>query len=205
LEQRDIASISDRSFRLLIILWLLASEDKEKAGNIPEVEDIAFRARMDKPSVINGLQELKEFLTDVDINSISARYQPDAPETEREAEKKTEVEGEATRILVASLPGLPAVEGTPAKTVLASKSKRNRQPPKPDHIQWVEERNPGWVGITNDDLDAWGLLFPDVIGQIDAQLAQAHNWILKRPTEWKRKNWTRYIENWLATEQRKAR
>jgi len=51
LEQRDISLISDRSFRVLINLWLLASEDVEKEGNLPPVEDMAFRLRMKKASI----------------------------------------------------------------------------------------------------------------------------------------------------------
>jgi len=92
LERRDIATISDGSFRVLVGLWLLASEDKEHAGNLPPVEDIAFRLRLSKSKVDNALQELSEFIVNDDIKAISKRYQSDSPETETEKEKEVEKE-----------------------------------------------------------------------------------------------------------------
>ena len=42
LEQRDITMISDCAFRVLVGLWLLASEDEEMQGGLPDVDDISF-------------------------------------------------------------------------------------------------------------------------------------------------------------------
>jgi len=92
LDHRDISLISDCSFRVLVGVWLLASEDKQMQGNLPSVDDIAFRLRMDKVKVINALKELKPFLYMDDIEVISERYQDDAPETETETKTKGEVE-----------------------------------------------------------------------------------------------------------------
>ena len=98
LEQRDISAISDRSFRVLVGLWLLASEDCEMNGGLPGVEDIAFRLRVDNASVINALSELEPFLILDDIKEISEGYQVDSlekeGEVETEAEEKTELEVE---------------------------------------------------------------------------------------------------------------
>lgn len=90
MEQRDINMISDCSFRVLIGLWLLASEDPKKAGNLPEIDDIEFRLRIDKKKIINSLKELGNFIEIDDINMISRRYQSDSPETETETEKELE-------------------------------------------------------------------------------------------------------------------
>jgi hypothetical protein len=95
LEQRDIALLSDRNFRVLVGLWLLASEDREMDGSLPPVEDIAFRLRISKADTIKALDGLSDFLICDDINMISGRYQDDAPETETETEKKTEKEADA--------------------------------------------------------------------------------------------------------------
>jgi len=95
LEQRDIALLSDRNFRVLVGLWLLASEDREMDGSLPPVEDIAFRLRISKADTIKALDGLSDFLICDDINMISGRYQDDAPETETETEKKTEKETDA--------------------------------------------------------------------------------------------------------------
>ena len=89
LEQRDITLISDCSFRVLVGLWLLASEDEDMQGGLPDIDDISFRLRIDKAKVTKALSELEPWL---DINVTSERYQSDAPETETEAEVETEVE-----------------------------------------------------------------------------------------------------------------
>jgi hypothetical protein len=94
LDQRDINLISDCSFRVLVGLWLLASEDKRGEGNLPCVEDIAFRLRMEKSKIIRALSELNSFLIHDDISLISERYQLDAPETETETEVEKETEKE---------------------------------------------------------------------------------------------------------------
>lgn len=86
LDQRDIMMISACSFRLLTCLWLLASEDENKAGELPEIEDISFRLRMPVVEIIPLLQELLPWLEDSDISAISARYQDGPPETETETE-----------------------------------------------------------------------------------------------------------------------
>ena len=88
LDRRDISVISDRSFRTLISLWLLASEDKQLVGNLPSIEDIAFRLRTSIDNIIKDLQELKDFLIDCDITTISERYQNESPETETETEER---------------------------------------------------------------------------------------------------------------------
>lgn len=82
LDQRDISVISDCSFRVLIGLWLLASEDKALAGNLPEIPDIAFRLRKTEKEIAQCLQELDAFIEYDDASLISERYQDDAPETE---------------------------------------------------------------------------------------------------------------------------
>jgi hypothetical protein len=94
LDQRDISLISDRSFRVLIGLWLLASEDDSMKGCLPEIPEIAFRLRMPESDIVKSFQELKHFIVDVDIKTISERYQVDDPETETETETKKETERE---------------------------------------------------------------------------------------------------------------
>jgi len=86
LEQRDISVISDRSFRILIGLWLLASEDEAMEGCLPCIEDIAFRLRFSENEINKSIQELDRFIVSEDIKVISTRYQSDSPETETETE-----------------------------------------------------------------------------------------------------------------------
>jgi len=90
LDQRDINLISDCSFRVLIGLWLLASEDSEMEGNLPSIEDIAFRLRIEKVKLNKSLTELAPFLIQNDITVISEVYQLDSLETETETETETD-------------------------------------------------------------------------------------------------------------------
>lgn len=89
LDQRDINLISDRCFRVLINLWLLASEDENKNGELPDIQDIAFRLRMKDAEIIEALHGLKDFLIFDDITLISEGYQVDVPETEAETEAES--------------------------------------------------------------------------------------------------------------------
>lgn len=86
LYRRDIMSLSDRNFKILICLWMLASEDKDKSGNLPEISDIAFKLRLSESDVSKALQELHGFIDIDDSDLISTVYQHDAPETETEGE-----------------------------------------------------------------------------------------------------------------------
>ena len=88
LEQRDINSLSDSSFRVLVCVWLLAAEDEEQKGTIPSVEDIAFRLRLPESKISKALQELSAFMEQDDIDLISGQYQSVPPETEAEAYKE---------------------------------------------------------------------------------------------------------------------
>ncbi len=91
LYRRDIMSLSSCNFKLLVCLWMMASEDETKQGIIPPISDIAYTLRQKEEDIIKGLQGLKEFLIYSDDNMISARYQNDSPETETETETETEL------------------------------------------------------------------------------------------------------------------
>ncbi len=93
LERRDINMISDCSFRVLVCLWLLASEDKNMEGTLPPIADISFRLRISEDKITESFKELTHFIDVGDITTISPRYQSDEPETETEAYKEeTETE-----------------------------------------------------------------------------------------------------------------
>jgi len=88
LENRDMVSLSDKAFRVLIGLWLLASEDPNGNGELPNPEDIAFRLRISKSCVDKALGELVSFVHQDDITVISEGYQVVPPEVEVETEKE---------------------------------------------------------------------------------------------------------------------
>jgi len=90
MDQRDIMMISSCNFKILVCLWLLASEDETCQGYLPNISDISFRLRMSQEEIYKALQELTDFIEIDDINVISERYQDGPPETETETETETE-------------------------------------------------------------------------------------------------------------------
>jgi len=98
LDQVDIVSLSDKAFRVLIGLWVLAAEDPKQKGNLPDIKTICFRLRLQEATVTKALGELISYVYQDDIKMISTRHQLGSPETEtkkeKEAETKKEKEGE---------------------------------------------------------------------------------------------------------------
>jgi len=81
--------------KILVMLWLLASEDETQEGKLPDAKTIAFRIRMPINKVNQALTKLEHWLYHSDINLISERYQHGLPETETETETKKETETDA--------------------------------------------------------------------------------------------------------------
>ena len=70
------------------MLWLIASEDKDMQGNLPDIRNLAFRLRISESEAKQTLTKLSHWLIQDDINLISECYQDDTPETERETERE---------------------------------------------------------------------------------------------------------------------
>ena len=92
LDDPDWHELSGDSAKKLVMLWLIASEDPKKSGNLPNIRKIAFRLRITEKQTSDLLKKLGHWvlLEQDDINPISRRYQDDAPETETETETETE-------------------------------------------------------------------------------------------------------------------
>ena len=80
--------LSGNDAKHLIMLWLIASEDKGMNGNLPPIKNIAFRLRITESEAKQLLSRLNGWLIHNDNDMISNVYQLDAPETERELETK---------------------------------------------------------------------------------------------------------------------
>lgn len=91
LYRRDIMLLSERNFKILVCLWMLASEAKTQDGQLPEIADIAYTLRYTELEIAQAIKDLQGFLDIDDINLISQGYQHDAPETETYS-KETETE-----------------------------------------------------------------------------------------------------------------
>lgn len=92
LDDPDWHSLSGENAKILTMLWLIASDDEEKKGNLPPIKKLAFRLRITEAKLISSLQELNCWLVQDDITQISDGYQYDTPEGEGETEGETETE-----------------------------------------------------------------------------------------------------------------
>lgn len=80
--------LPDASKGVLVMLWLIASEDKTSSGYLPDIKTLSFRLRMTEKNLNNAISTLSSWLEHDDISVISERYQDGSPETERETEKE---------------------------------------------------------------------------------------------------------------------
>lgn len=88
--------LSGDDAKLLISLWLIASEDKELSGRLPDTKSLCFRLRIKEIQLNQALIRLSHWLIQDDISTISSVYQGDIPEKSRGREKKDkEVEDKA--------------------------------------------------------------------------------------------------------------
>jgi len=84
--------LDPKSAKLLISLWLLASEDEKKEGELPDDDTICFRLRITKRDLKSNVSHLSHWLIQDDINvisdigAISPGYQQSRLETETETE-----------------------------------------------------------------------------------------------------------------------
>lgn len=71
------------SAKILVMLWLIASED---LGSLPDIKTIAFRLRISEKQVSESISRLSHWLDHSDIDLISEQYQDDRLEKEKETE-----------------------------------------------------------------------------------------------------------------------
>ena len=95
--------MSGEDAKLLVGLWLVASEDESRTGALPDARRLAFRLRITEAQLNQGLNRLSHWLERDDIEAISPCYRGDAPETETE----TETEGEREDAPVGAPPAPP--------------------------------------------------------------------------------------------------
>jgi hypothetical protein len=78
--------------KVLVTLWLLASEDENQEGQLPDIKTIAWRLRLTEKQVSECVSKLSHWLEQDGITVISDGYHDDRPETETETETKKERE-----------------------------------------------------------------------------------------------------------------
>ena len=82
LNDPDWHDLDGDTSKVLIGLWLIASEDETHQGLLPDVRKLAFRLRISERSLNQALTKLSAWVIQDDIAVISGRYQVDALETE---------------------------------------------------------------------------------------------------------------------------
>ena len=90
LDDPDWHELSGDDAKMLIMIWLIASEDKNMDGNLPPLKTLAFRLRISESKLKQSLNKLNNWLIQDAINVIANCHQLDIPETETETETGTE-------------------------------------------------------------------------------------------------------------------
>jgi hypothetical protein len=90
LDDKEFHELSGPSVKVLIFLWLLASEDETKQGSLPPVKKIAFRLRMTDKALKSIVSTLDHWLIQDAPNLGTHCHQLGRSETETETETETE-------------------------------------------------------------------------------------------------------------------
>ena len=71
IDDKDWHDLDGESCKILVMLWLIASEDDELAGRLPCLEKLAFRLRISEDELKTFISKLSEWLNQDDIKMIS--------------------------------------------------------------------------------------------------------------------------------------
>ena len=89
------------SAKVLVMLWLIASEDD---GRLPSIKKLSFRLRMSETQISKCISNLSHWLEQDDISSISNSHHDGPLETEVETETEQETKKEKTAPRKRSVP-----------------------------------------------------------------------------------------------------
>lgn len=92
----------------------------------------------------------------------------------------------------------PDTEQTKDKKV--KKSKKDKSSITTQAIAW--SATDSWSGISDNDLKQWSEAYPAC--DLSRQLASMNQWLLSNPSKAKKKQWRRFITNWLARQQERG-
>lgn len=174
LDDPDWHELDGDSAKVLVSLWLIASEDETHNGELPCERKLAFRLRVKESQLNKTLTKLSHWLIQADIKPISSRYQLDAPETERETEGERE-----------------------ADTFAPSDKSLNAADKKISFDYKLGQ----WEGIEVKDARGWELAYPAL--DIETELFKAAEWIKANPAN-RKSNWRRFLTNWFSRSQERA-
>ena len=167
LDDPDYHTLTGEQAKALILLWLIASEDENLGGVLPNVQKLSFRLRVSEEEMINiihGLTHWLEFNTDDLLascyqdasNGLAKRLQVAIPESESEGDTERKGEGKKRYMYPSDFDewysGYPWKTGKMAACKEWKKAKRNGLPDlqtmketlETQKIEWAKENNK-WV------------------------------------------------------------
>lgn len=86
LDDPDWHDLSGDDAKGLVMIWLIASEDEDRLGRLPDSRKLAFRLRITQDQADQLLNRLSRWLA-YDDEPISSRYHDDAPEKETDSKE----------------------------------------------------------------------------------------------------------------------
>ena len=92
----------------------------------------------------------------------------------------------------------PSSSSTPTSK---HKNIKDRAHPAPSQRIKFNHKEKKWQGIEDEDIERWKKAFPDL--DIAYWLERMRNWIIENPRKGRKKNYARFISNWLSEEQDK--
>lgn len=95
LDDPDFYEMSGDDFKLLAMLWLIASEDPDLEGKLPASKTLAFRLRISGAKLGQALKRLNHWIIDDASNVLAGRKQDATPDQIRGEEIREE--GEAPK------------------------------------------------------------------------------------------------------------
>ena len=97
LDDPDWHNLDGDTAKILVSLWLIASEDKEGKGRLPDTRRIAFRLRISEMKLNKSLTELSHWIQRDDTNEILIEQKNDELVTMAVVEVEEEVEEETKK------------------------------------------------------------------------------------------------------------
>lgn len=184
LDDLDWHELSGDDAKMLVMLWLIGSEDE---GRLPDSKTIAFRLRMSVKDVEKSISKLEHWLIseryqdDINLsqkNSVAEQFDSvadiETPLRDRDrGEKETEKEGSAE----------PQSDSTPSGIL-------------------IPLANGSDFDVPTENINEWRMAYPAV--DVEQQLRQMRAWCISNPSNRKtQRGITAFINRWLAKEQDK--
>lgn len=212
-----VQSMPEVMQRRLIMLFCMRSEEHKLSE-----EEMCVFMRISQPELLETMElfERKGFIDKKGNlrNWDKRQYKSDNSTTRWEKWKERQQKNEATNVgatfdqrLSNDIPTLPDTDTDTENTSETFTSVHVSLPPDPSvkgrgeaakkpkapALDWnVEEY---WKGITNEDIDEWQRVFPAC--RVGVELDKMSLWLKANPGKAAKRNWRRFILNWLTKQQ----